>query len=92
MTKLINKTQLSRIKVQGFKSITECDLELSQINILIGCNGAGKSNFISFFRMIQEILDQHLQIFVSRQGRPDTILHFGRKTTEKLDIQLHNLC
>ncbi|MBD2625348.1 AAA family ATPase [Trichormus variabilis] len=89
MTKLISKKQLSRIILRGFKSIADCDIQLSQLNILIGCNGAGKSNFISFFRMVQEILDGHLQVFVSRQGGPDTILHFGRKTTEQLEIELY---
>lgn len=39
--------------------------------------------------MVQEILDGHLQVFVSRQGGPDTILHFGRKTTEQLEIELY---
>lgn len=89
MNRLTSKRQISRIFLKGFKSIAECDLELSQLNILIGCNGAGKSNFIGFFRMVQEILDRHLQIFVSRQGGPDTILHFGRKTTEQLEIELY---
>jgi predicted ATPase len=89
MTKLISKRQLSRIILRGFKSIADCDIQLSQLNILIGCNGAGKSNFISFFRMVQEILDRHLQVFVGRQGGPDTILHFGRKTTEQLEIKLY---
>jgi predicted ATPase len=89
MNKLANERQLSRIILKGFKSIAECDIELSQINILIGCNGAGKSNFIGFFRMIQQMLEENLQVFVSRQGGPDTILHFGRKTTERLDIQLY---
>ncbi|MDB9534702.1 AAA family ATPase [Dolichospermum planctonicum CS-1226] len=89
MTKLISKRQLSRIILRGFKSLADCDIYLDQVNILIGCNGAGKSNFISFFRMVQEILDRHLQVFVSRQGGPDTILHFGRKTTEQLEIKLY---
>lgn len=81
--------QLSRIVLKGFKSITSCDLELSQINVLIGCNGAGKSNFIGFFRMVQQILEQNLQVFVSRQGSPDYLLHFGRKTTPQLEIELY---
>jgi predicted ATPase len=89
LAKLISEKQLSRIVLKGFKSITECDIELTQLNILIGCNGAGKSNFISFFRMVQEILDRHLQVFVGRQGGPDTVLHFGRKTTEQLEIELY---
>ncbi len=80
--------QLSRIMVEGFKSIESCDLALGSLNVLIGCNGAGKSNFIGFFRMIQQILESNLQVFVSRQGGPDAVLHFGRKQTEQLQIRL----
>ncbi|MFM6278393.1 MAG: AAA family ATPase, partial [Dolichospermum sp.] len=68
MTELTNKRQLSRIVLKGFKSIAECDLQLSQLNILIGCNGAGKSNFIGFFPMIEQMIEKRLQVFVSRQG------------------------
>ncbi|MEB3216316.1 MAG: AAA family ATPase [Nostocales cyanobacterium 94392] len=89
MTEAHSKTQLSRIVLKGFKSIAECDLKLSRVNILIGANGAGKSNFIGFFRMVQQLLEENLQVFVSRQGGPDAILHFGRKTTEQLEFQLY---
>ena len=47
----MNNQQLSKIKVSGFKSIKDCDINLSNINVLIGSNGAGKSNFISIFKM-----------------------------------------
>ena len=77
MPELISTRQLSRIVLKGFKSIAECDIELAQLNILIGCNGAGKSNFIGFFRMIEQMLENKLQVFVSRQGGPDAILHFA---------------
>ena len=52
----MNQNQLSRIVLKGFKSIRECDLELKELNVLIGANGSGKSNFIAFFRLIQQIL------------------------------------
>ena len=48
------KDQLNRIVIKGFKSIKECDLELNNVNVLIGANGAGKSNFISVFEMLQK--------------------------------------
>jgi len=38
--------------------------------------------------MIQQMLDGNLQVFVSRDGGPDSILHFGRKTTETLRTEL----
>lgn len=81
--------QLSRIVLKGFKSIAKCDLEISRVNILIGANGAGKSNFIGFFRMVGQLVEENLQVFVSRQGSPDALLHFGRKTTEHLEFQLY---
>ncbi len=41
--------------------------------------------------MIQQMLDSggKLQTYVSKQGGPDTILHFGRKVTKSLDLELH---
>jgi predicted ATPase len=89
MTGMNSDKQLSRIVLKGFKSIALCDLELSRLNVLIGANGAGKSNFIGFFRMLGQLLEQNLQVFVSRQGSPDALLHFGRKTTEQLEFQLY---
>lgn len=89
MTGNVGEKQLSRIVLKGFKSIALSDLELSKLNVLIGANGAGKSNFIGFFRMVQQLLEGKFQLFVSRQGGPDTLLHFGRKTTEQLEFELY---
>lgn len=85
----MNPNQLSRIVLRGFKSIRECDLELRELNVLIGPNGAGKSNFIGFFRLIQQMLEGNLQRYVSKQGGPDALLHFGRKKTEQLCAELY---
>jgi len=37
--------------MEGFKSISSLRLDLRPLNILIGGNGSGKSNFLSLFRM-----------------------------------------
>jgi len=89
---LTESDQISRLVLRGYKSIAECDLELGRLNILIGANGAGKSNFIGFFRLINRILDQQLQVAVGQAGGPDALLHFGRKKTEELhaDIRFGN--
>ena len=85
----MNPNQLSKLVIHGFKSIRECDLELRSLNVLIGPNGVGKSNFIGFFRMIQQMLAKSLQPYVSKQGGPDALLHFGRKATEQLSAELY---
>ena len=89
MKPLTDPNQLSRFELTGFKSIKECMLDLGALNILVGCNGAGKSNFIRFFSMIQQLLENNLQLYVSRQGGPDALLHFGRKKTKELKAHLY---
>ncbi len=90
MKELFNtQDQLARIVLKGFKSIETCELELGALNVLIGANGAGKSNFISFFRMIQQLLDGNLQPYISKQGGPDSFLFYGRKKTEQIRTELY---
>ena len=82
--------RLQHIKLKGFRSIRELDLELSPLNILIGANGAGKSNFISFFKFMNKLLEKDLQLHVRTQlNGADRTLFFGRKTTERLWMDLH---
>src|SRR5690606_39300228 len=86
--KVSDLNQLSRLTLRGYKSIAECDIELGRVNVLIGANGAGKSNFIGLFRWINRILDQQLQSAVWAAGGPDALLHFGRKKTEAISAEL----
>ena len=72
---------LDRIKIEGYKSIKGLDLELQPINLLIGANGSGKSNFISFFRLVQNMIGQRLKNYTMVQSA-DTLLHYGRKHTQ----------
>jgi predicted ATPase len=37
---------IERIRIQGFKSIVDADLSLGALNVLVGANGAGKSNIL----------------------------------------------
>ena len=82
--------RLQHIKLKGFRSIRELDLELLPLNILIGSNGAGKSNFISFFKFMNKLLEKDLQLHVRTQlNGADRTLFFGRKTTDKIRLDLH---
>ncbi|MBK7000023.1 MAG: AAA family ATPase [Rhodoferax sp.] len=84
-----DSNQLSRLVLKGYKSIAECDLALGAVNVLIGANGAGKSNFIGFFKLIGRILDEQLQVYVGDVGGPDAVLHYGRKQTESLHAEMY---
>lgn len=89
MKKVIDSDQISKMVLHGYKSIMQCDIELGMLNVLIGANGAGKSNFIGFFRLISRILEEKLQTSVGLMGGPDAILHYGRKMTEKLKAEIY---
>ena len=80
--------KLEKIQLKGFKSIRNMDLELKHLNILIGPNGVGKSNFISLFRLMNKLVQKDLQFFVGQQGGVDHFLHFGRKVTDAIEIRL----
>lgn len=79
---------LKKIRVAGYKSIRDQEVELSALNLLIGANGAGKSNFISIFRLLNSLVNSNLQLTIAREGGPDQLLHFGRKATDHLTLDL----
>lgn len=76
------------IKVNGFKSIDELYFDVRPINILIGGNGAGKSNFISLFRFLHEAYRQNMAGYVSINGDAEKFVHNGPKVTQKIEIEL----
>lgn len=77
---------LEKVKVSGFKSIRSLDLDLNALNILIGANGSGKSNFISVFKFLNQVINKNLQLFTAKTGGVNSILHFGQKVTHQLDL------
>ncbi|NRD60339.1 AAA family ATPase [Corallococcus exiguus] len=79
---------LERIEIAGFKSIREMALDLRPINVLIGANGAGKSNFISVFTLLQRMREGRLQQHIAQAGGADSLLHYGRKQTPLLRFKL----
>lgn len=78
------------LTVTGYKSIRELRaFPLNNLNVLIGANGAGKSNFIGVFRLLGEIVDERLQLYVQTQGGPDALLHGGRGITDRLHAEFY---
>jgi predicted ATPase len=82
------KNFLKRVHIAGFKSIRECTLELGALSVFIGANGAGKSNFISFFKMLNFISTENFAIYVSKYGGASNLLHLGVKKTNAIHASL----
>ena len=80
---------LFRAEIKGYKSIRDISLDLGRINLIIGSNGVGKSNFIAAFRLVKDIYNKNLQQAVIQEGGASRILHFGRKVTGQITLSLH---
>jgi AAA15 family ATPase/GTPase len=54
---------LQKISIENYKSIQSLkDFELKPINILIGANNSGKSNFLDVFAFLRDtLLDDNFQ-------------------------------
>jgi len=82
---------IKKLTIEGFKSIRKLeDFPLGALNVLIGANGAGKSNFVGFFRLLREMIEQRLQVaLASTEGGADACLYLGPKITGKFAAKLN---
>jgi len=81
---------LEEITIKGFKSIKALEgFKLKNLNVLIGGNGAGKSNFIEFFKLLSAMMNDNLNDYIRKNGGISDLLFQGRKTTKKLKFQTH---
>jgi predicted ATPase len=81
---------VQRIEVEGFTSIRHGSVSLERLNVLVGANGAGKSNFIHALALLGRIVDNELNLFVGLNGGAAALLNpdeSGRRINLRLDAQ-----
>ena len=79
---------ITNLDIQGYKSIKKQKVVLKNINILIGGNGIGKSNFISAFTLMRSLYEKELQAFVLKKGGANALLYMGKKQTDEMTIDM----
>lgn len=81
---------LRTIRVTGWKSIKNQTVHLTPLTVLVGANGAGKSNLLSLFRLLNAMFGNEpgLRRFVAQTGSADSILHFGSRHTPLCELEL----
>src|SRR5262245_15871102 len=78
---------IDTLTIKGYKSIRSLEhFALRPLNVLIGANGAGKSNFVSFFSFLRLVADENLQFTVGNDA--DGLLHLGPKVTQRIEATL----
>jgi predicted ATPase len=82
---------IKKLTIEGYRSIRRLeDFELRSVNVLIGANGAGKSNFVSFFRLLKEMIEQRFQVALATiEGGADACLYLGPKITREFSAKLY---
>jgi predicted ATPase len=85
-----NSVRLTELAISGFKTVRNLSkFEPKSLNILIGANGAGKSNFIAFFRLLSWMIGGgRLQEYIAAQGGASAILHDGSQKTREISAEL----
>jgi predicted ATPase len=78
---------LTKITLEGYKSFRKLELELRPLNVLVGANGVGKSNLISFFRLINAVVNRQFRHLVAEAGGAGTLLRYGKKITKLIFMQ-----
>ena len=80
---------IDSVRIRGFRSLADAELtDLPNAAILLGANGAGKSNIIRFFELVSAMLgERRLGEFVERNGGADDQLFGGRRVTPRIEAE-----
>ena len=80
--------KLKTIKLKGYKSLLDAKMQFNDVTVMLGANGAGKINMVSFFQMLNFISTGALPDYVGRNGGSDPLLHYGRQTTQPMQAEV----
>ena len=83
------KEYLKQFEIKGFKSIEDQTVKLQpDLNVLIGANASGKSNFIESFVFIRHVVDRQLERYVVEHGGAAQLLYYGSSTPPSLNLSM----
>ncbi len=93
----IKMARLDSLSVRGFKSIREIEsLALTDLNLLIGANGSGKSNFLELFKLLRASMqlplpgftETNLKKYVLDSGVATDFLYKGKAEATQIYFKL----
>jgi len=64
---------IRRVRIRNYKSIGKCDVVLRDLTVLVGRNGAGKSNFLDALRFVTDGLQTSLDHAMKFRGGIDSV-------------------
>ena len=79
---------LTRIAIQDYRSIGECDVEPRQFTVLVGRNGAGKSNFLDALRLVADSVHTTLRQALYTRGGLCEVTRGKERGPKRFSIRL----
>jgi len=83
--------KLRELHIKGFKSIDSDkgqNIPFGDVTVLLGANGAGKSNVISLFDMLHCMVNQKMRQYIGKHGANE-LLFYGQKKTQEIVIKAY---
>lgn len=77
-----------RVLIRNYKSIERCSVLLGPLTVLVGRNGAGKSNFLDAFRFVTDSLRTSLDHAIKGRGGIDSVRRRSTGHPRNFAIQL----
>lgn len=81
---------LTRLSVQGFRSLKDVTWEPGKLNVVIGPNGSGKTNILKLLKMIQYSAKGELQEYIQRSGGANSISWDGEAKSIQYEITVQD--
>jgi len=67
--------RITRVRLENFRSIRQCDVALEPLTLLVGPNGSGKSNFLDALGLIGEAVSDSFGAAMQRRGGVRSLLY-----------------
>ncbi len=86
----MDENAIGTLHIEGWKSFIRSAISFGRINILLGANGAGKSNLLILFEFLAAVYQNKAGEFLEQYGGLDAILSYGTQKTRTavIDIEL----
>jgi predicted ATPase len=79
---------IEKIRVKNFRSFKDIELNLGNLNIVIGANASGKSNFVQIFKFLRDITTLGLENAISLQGGIEYLRNINIGSSENLSLEV----
>ena len=81
---------LRRIKVDGFRSLVDFTIDLEPgINVIVGANGTGKTNFVSFLDFLGAMIEGNLSSAIASSQGAGAVFSREKFQADRADLHFH---